>query len=225
VRSQRRKNRRQAVPPVDHRGKIGVTLAKETHAQRARQLNQVLRVASKKSSTPKRGTRQNQLIRTNHSRHACLVSTPIRDSSSTLRPSCLCALCVKFPFPTSLFIATFAQETGLVAQGAAPTLFSTRDLRLLAAKAHTSLHSQLPQNLHLHKNTGGWVRIANTLCCHHERRNGVPNARRRCAWWGGEREGSVFGLNVAPGFSPASGVSPSPSPGRQREIAFTGGTS
>jgi hypothetical protein len=123
---------------------------------RARQLNQVLRVASKKNSTPNRGTLQNQLIRTNHSGRALPVSTPVGNSFRTLRPPCLCAFCAKFPFPTSLFIATFAQETGLVAQGAAPvagpeafsyrifphdlrpfvaqvsapTLFSARDLRL-----------------------------------------------------------------------------------------------
>ena len=42
-----------------------------------------------------------------------------------------------------------------VAQVSAPTLFLARDLRLLSAKAHTSLHPQLPQNPHFHKNRGG----------------------------------------------------------------------
>ena len=49
----------------------------------------------KKSSLPNRRTRQNQLIRTNHSRRTRLVSTPVRNLSVTLRPPCLCALCVK----------------------------------------------------------------------------------------------------------------------------------
>ena len=66
------------------------------------------------------GATQNHLLRTNHSGRALPVSTPVGNSFPTLRSPCLCALSVKFPFPTSLFIATFAQETGLVAQGAAP---------------------------------------------------------------------------------------------------------
>ncbi len=74
----------------------------------------------KKSSTPKRGTPQNRLIRINHSRRAFLMSTPVGNSSPTLCPPCPCALCVKFPFPASLFIAAFASEGRLVAQGAAP---------------------------------------------------------------------------------------------------------
>jgi len=115
-----------------------------------------LRFASKKNSFPKRGTRRNQLIRTNHSRRACLVSTPVGSSSQTLRTPCFCALCVKASFPASPFIATFAQERGLVAQVPA-ALFQARDLRLLSAKAHTSVRSQPSQNPHLHKNTGGWV--------------------------------------------------------------------
>jgi hypothetical protein len=80
-----------------------------------------LRTSAKKFSTPDRGTRQNQLVRTNRTRRAFLVSTPAGNSSPTLRPPCLCALCAKFPFPASLFIATFAPEKRrLIAQCAAP---------------------------------------------------------------------------------------------------------
>jgi hypothetical protein len=79
-----------------------------------------LRTSAKKFSLPNRRTLQNQLIRTNHSRRARLVSTPVENLSATLRPPCLCALCVEFPFPASLFIASFAPETRPVAQGAAP---------------------------------------------------------------------------------------------------------
>jgi hypothetical protein len=79
-----------------------------------------LRTSAKKFSLPNRRTLQNQLIRTNHSRRARLVSTSVENLSATLRPPCLCALCVEFPFPASLFIASFAPETRLVAQGAAP---------------------------------------------------------------------------------------------------------
>jgi hypothetical protein len=80
----------------------------------------MLRTSAKKFSLSNHRTHQNQLIRTNHSRRARLVSTPVRNLSATPCPPCLCALCVKFPFPASLFIASFAPETRLVAQGAAP---------------------------------------------------------------------------------------------------------
>jgi hypothetical protein len=78
-----------------------------------------LRSSAKKFSLSNRRARQNQLIRTNHSRRARLASTPARTSSPTPCPPCLCALCVKIPFPASLFIASFAPERRLVAQGAA----------------------------------------------------------------------------------------------------------
>ena len=87
---------------------------------RSPRVPKTLWTSAKKFSLPNRRTRQNQLIRTNHSRHARLLSTPVRNLSATLRPPFLCALCVKFPFPASLFIASFAPETRLVAQGAAP---------------------------------------------------------------------------------------------------------
>jgi hypothetical protein len=90
---------------------------------------------AKKSSSPTLRTRQNQLIRTNHSRRTRLVSTPVRIPSPC--PPCLCDLCVKFPFPASLFIASFAPETRLVAQVASAVIVGQRDLRLLSAKAHT----------------------------------------------------------------------------------------
>ena len=170
-----------------------------------------MRVAFRKIRPPNRGTLQNQLIRTNHSRRACLVTPPVGNSSPTLRPPCLCGLCVEFSFAASLFIATFAPESRLVAQGAtpfdgpeafscrisardlrpfvaqvsAPTLFPPRDLRLLSPKAHTSRHSQLPQNPHLHKNRG-------------------------------------VGCALSTGFSAALRI---PNVGRQPEIAFTDGTS
>src|SRR5579859_3448608 len=95
---------------------------------------------AKKSSSPNRATRQNQFIRTNHSRHAFLVSTPVGNSSPALRPPCLCALCVEFPFPASVFIVTLAQEGRFVAQGAASFAglgfflsFLARDLKLFEA--------------------------------------------------------------------------------------------
>ena len=76
---------------------------------------------AKKFSILNRGTRQNQLVRTNRTRRAFPVSTPAGNSFPTLRPPCLCALCVKGSFPASLFIATFAPEKRrLVAQCAAP---------------------------------------------------------------------------------------------------------
>ena len=75
---------------------------------------------AKKFSSPNRATRQNQLIRINHPCRAFPASTPVGTSSATLCPPSLCALCVKFPFPASLFIATFVPERRLVAQGAAP---------------------------------------------------------------------------------------------------------
>jgi hypothetical protein len=107
----------------DPRDRIGVTLAKKAHALRARVLRErrkSLRTSAKKSSTPTRGTRQNHVIRTNHSRRAYLLPTPVGNSSQPLRPPRLCALCVEFAFPASLFIAAFAPEGRLVAQGAAP---------------------------------------------------------------------------------------------------------
>src|SRR5579863_1167088 len=96
---------------------------------------------AKKFSSRNRATRQNQFIRTNHSRHAFLVSTPVGNSSLTPGSPCLCALCVEFPFPASVFIVTLAQEGRLVAQGAASfagpeafsCLFSARDLKLFEA--------------------------------------------------------------------------------------------
>jgi hypothetical protein len=87
---------------------------------RSPRVPKTLRTSAKKFSLPNRRTRQNQLIRTNRSRRPCLASTPARTSSPTPCPPCLCALCVKFPFPASLFIVSFAPETRLVAQGAAP---------------------------------------------------------------------------------------------------------
>ena len=107
----------------------------------------------KKSSLPNRRARQNQLIRTNHSRRARLVSTPVRNLSATLRPPFLCALCVKFPFHASLFIASFAPETRLVAQGAAPVAgpeaFSRRIFPRYSGERHEHLSpalSALAQN-------------------------------------------------------------------------------
>ena len=47
-------------------------------------------------SLPTCGARQNRLIRTNRTRRACLVSTPVGNSSTTLCSPRLCALCVKF---------------------------------------------------------------------------------------------------------------------------------
>jgi hypothetical protein len=76
--------------------------------------------SAKKLSTPNHRTRQNQLVRINHSHRACLVSTLVGNSSPTLCPPCLCALRAKFPFPASLCIATLAPGRRLVAQVAAP---------------------------------------------------------------------------------------------------------
>jgi hypothetical protein len=112
-----------------------------------------LRTSAKKFSLSNRRARQNQLIRTNHSRRARLVSTPARTSSPTPCPPCLCALCVKFPFPASLFIASFAPETRLVAQGAAPVAgpeaFSCRIFPWYSGERHEHLSpalSALTQN-------------------------------------------------------------------------------
>jgi hypothetical protein len=68
-----------------------------------------LRTWAKKFSSPNHGALQSQLIRTD-SRRAFLVSTPVENSSPALRPPCLCALCVKSPFPATFFIPTFAPE-------------------------------------------------------------------------------------------------------------------
>src|SRR5438105_8288492 len=35
-------------------------------------------------------------------------------------------------------------------------------------------------------------------CCHPERRTGIPNMRRCCAYWGGKREGFAFAFSGAP---------------------------
>ena len=108
----------------DQHDKIYVTLARERSRLCACVLCErrtALLALAKKFSILNRGTRQNQLVRTNRTRRAFPVSTPAGNSFPTLRPPCLCALCVKGSFPASLFIATFAPEKRrLVAQCAAP---------------------------------------------------------------------------------------------------------
>ncbi len=70
----------------------------------------MLRTSAKKVSLSNHRTRQNQLIRTNHSRRARLVSTPVRNLSATLRRPRLCALSVKSAWPRHFSLAS-APET------------------------------------------------------------------------------------------------------------------
>lgn len=198
----------------------------------------VLPVASKKFTSLNCRTGQNQFIRTNHSRRAFLVSTPVGNSPPDLRPPCLCALCVEFPFPASVFIATLAQEGRLVAQGAAsfagPEAFSYRIIRRTNSMRLTPVECALTQ-----KYRGGvGAHRGHSLRCHYDRR-AVDPTRGDVArgGWGAHRLRSPGCHSRAPssrerhGHQELSRVNKGRgicfwfSLGRHREIAFGGRTS